>query len=290
VSPPPDVDGGLSPIVKRYADRRRELEEATANKVATAEEAGRVLAMAGDLLRRTEAVGDAARDAMLAIDRIESQAVNAYVESVDAAAERAKLARGIDDAFEAMIAGDDEADERVLYAESAEAALAARDALASVRAALAHGGADTGKLDEKLAAIDAGLAKQARLLVGLNGARRRELEALDPGEREAAWWFAARARCDFLVSLYRSNPERTRADAGQVTAPHNAAHLAVCEDCQRDVEASSLAYTPQHLTASSLWRREHGEATASEITFMDAHAKSCKDCQRALDALAVAEE
>jgi len=288
MTPPPDVDGGLSPIVKRYADRRRELEAATEKKVGTAEEAGRVLAMAGDLLRRTQAVGDAARDAMLALDRVESQAVAAYVESIDAAAERAKLVRGLDDAFEAMIAADDEADERVLYTESAEAALAARDALASVRAALACAGADTSKIDGKLVGIDAGLKKKARVLVGLNAMRRRELDALDPAERDAAWWFSARAQCDFLVSLYRQAdpPPTNRPDVGQVTAPHNAAHLAVCEDCQHDVEASSLAYTPQHVTASSLWRREHGEATQAEIAFMDTHASGCKDCQRALDALA----
>jgi hypothetical protein len=288
VTPPPDVDGDVSPIVKRYADRRRELEVATENKVTTAEEAGKVLAMAGDLLRRTEAVGDQARDAALAIDRIEAQAVQAYLDGVDAAAERAKLARGMDDAFEALLAGDDEADERVLYTESAEAALAARDALASVHAALSYAGIDATKLDGKLVEIDAGLVKRARLLVALNATRRKEAEALDPSARDAAWWFSARSQCDFLVSLYRQS--EAAQNPGQVTKPHNAAHLAVCEECQRDVEASSLAYTPHHVTASSLWRREHGQATADEIAFMDAHAKSCKDCKRALDALAVPEE
>ena len=287
MSPPPDVDGDVSPVLQRYADRRRELEAATTQKISTAAEAGRVLAMAGDLLRRSEKLGDAARDVALAIDRIEAQAVVAYVDSIDAAAEHAKLLHGMDEAFDAMLAGDDEPEERVVYTESAETALARRDALASVRAALAHAALDTTALDGKLGAIDAGLAKKARVLVGLNATRRREAEALDAAHREAAWWYSARVRCDFLVSLYRAHDE---PNAGQVTAPHNAAHLAVCEECQRDVEASSLAYTPQHVTASSLWRRQHGQATQAEVAFMDVHAKGCKDCQRALEALAQPEE
>ena len=287
MTPPPDVDGDLSPLLKGYADRRRALESATVNKVTEAADAGRVLAMAGDLLRRTQALGDSLRDATLAIDRCENQAIAAYVDSIDAEAERKKLVRGLDDAFEALIADEDEADERVLYTESAEAALASRDALASVRASLVLASLDTTKLDGKLQTIDADLKKKARVLVGLNAKRRREAEALDPAEREAAWWFSARSQCDFLISLYRPDPV---PNAGQVTQPHNAAHLAVCEACQRDVEASSLAYTPQHVTASSLWRRQHGHATGDEIAFMDSHAKGCKDCQRALDAAAQAEE
>jgi hypothetical protein len=288
VTPPPDVDGDLSPLLKRYADRRRALEAATANKVTEAADAGRILAMAGDLLRRTQALGDSLRDATLAIDRCEHQAIAAYVDSIDADAERKKLARGLDEAFEAILADESEADERVLYTESAETALAARDALASVRASLSLASLDTAKLDEKLAAIDGGLKKKARLLIGLNATRRREAEALDPAEREAAWWFSARSQCDFLLSLY----QQTAPDpnVGQITQPHNGAHLAVCEDCQRDVEASSLAYTPQHVTASSLWRREHGQATRDEVAFMDSHAKDCKDCQRALEAIAQPEE
>ncbi len=289
MTPPPDVDGDVSPIVRRYAGARRALEAATAQKITEAKDAGRVLAMAGDLLRRSQALGDALRDVTLAIDRIEVQAVHAYVESIDADAEKKKLARAMDDAFEALIAEEDEADERVLYTESAESALAARDALASVRAALSLASLDTSKLDAKLETIDAGATKRARLLVGMNAMRRRELEALDEAERAAAWWFSARAQCDFSVSLYRTPPPDPHV--GQITQPHqSAAHLAVCEDCQRDVEASSLAYTPQHVTASSLWRRQNGQATADETAFMDSHAKDCKDCQRALDALAQAEE
>jgi len=303
VSPPPDVDGDFSPeIQKRYAETRRELETSTQSTVTGAKEAGRALSLAGDLWRRRELLGDTTRDVVLAIDKIEAQAAHAYVAGVDAEGEHKKLKRALDDAFEALL---EEGEERALYIHSAEAGLSARDALASVRAALAFAGEADGaestrlatlraaktELDEKLAKIDRDLAKKARVLVGLNALRRREMGTLDATERTLAWWYSARSGCDFLVSLYRtSDGEPGKETHVDITQKHNAAHLATCEACQRDVEASSLAYTPQHLTASSLWRRQHGDATKAEIAFMDTHAKSCKDCQRALDALAQPEE
>ena len=295
MSPPPDVE---SPEIQtRYAETRRELETSTQSTVTGAKEAGKALALAGDLWRRRELLGDMTRDVVLAVDKIEAQAAQAFVAALDPAAEQKKLKRALDDAFEAIL---EEGEERALYMHSAEAGLSARDALASVSSALAFAadadGAESNRLatlraartelDDKLAKIDAGLAKKARVLVGMNALRRREMGTLDQSERPAAWWYSARSGCDFLLSLYQTK-ESERVD---ITQKHNAAHLATCEDCQRDVEASSLAYTPQHLTASSLWRRQHGEATGAELAFMDSHAKGCKDCQRALDALAVLEE
>jgi len=280
VTPPPDVDGDFPTLAERYTQHRRELDEATQTPITGAADAGRALALAGDLLRRSEALGDASRDVALALDRIEAQATHAYVESINAAAERDKLVHGLDEAFEAIL---EDGDERGLYLHSAEVALDGRDALASVRAAMIHAKLDTSKLDDKLEQVDKDLAKRARSLVALNVIRRREAATLDPIEREAAWWFSARSQCDFLVSLYRLQD----SDRVDVTQKHNASHLAVCVDCQRDVESASVAYTPQHIAASSLWRREHGQATKTEIAFMDQHAKACKDCQRSLDALAV---
>lgn len=267
-------------MAERYTQRRHELDQATQTVITGAADAGRALALAGDLLRRREALGDASRDVTLALDRIEAQATHSYVESIDAAVEHGKLARALDEAFEAIL---EDGDERTLYVHSAESALGHRDALQSVRAAMVHKSSDTTKLDEKLAQIDKDLAKRARALVAINATRRREMAALDPSERETAWWFSARSQCDFLISLYRLQ-ESERVD---ITQKHNAAHLATCESCQRDVEAASVAYTPQHIAASSLWRREHGVATATEVAHMESHARTCKDCQRALDALAV---
>jgi len=302
---PPDVDGDFSPeIQKRFAETRRELETLTQSTVTEAKEAGRVLALAGDLWRRRELLGDTTRDVVLAVDKIEAHAAQEYVAQLDPAAEHKKLTTALDEAFEAIL---EEGEERALYTQSAEAALAARDALASVRAALlfavnADGaGAESTRLtmlraastdlESKLAEIDGKLAKRARLLIGLNAMRRRENAALDVEERATAWWFSARVQCDFLISLYRpANVNSDGTERVDITQKHNAAHLATCEACQKDVEASSLAYTPKHVTASSLWRRQHGQATQTEIKFMDSHAKDCKDCQRALDALAQPEE
>ena len=135
MSPPPDLDGDVSP---RFAERRRELESATTNKVTTAADAGRVLALAGDLLRRTEALARPFWETRAWMWKSHSrksrpQAAEAFVESIDEKAEHDKLARGLEDAFEAIL---EEGEERVLYMNSAENALTARDALASVRAVM----------------------------------------------------------------------------------------------------------------------------------------------------------
>ena len=275
---PPDVD----PSADKWAQRHRELDAATQTVVTTAADAGRALALGGDLLRRRELLGDMARDVGLALDRVEAQAAQAYVDAIDAAVEHGKLKTALDEAFEALL---ETGDERVLFLHSAEKGIMSRDALESVRAAMTHQRLDTTKLTAKIMQIDGALAKQARLLIGLNATRRREAAALDPAERAGAWWFSARMQCDFLMSLFR--PDGEKDPDVNVTAKHNAAHLATCDLCQSDVEAASLAYTPQHIAASSLWRREHGIATADELAFMDSHAKDCKDCKRALEALAV---
>ncbi len=283
MSPPPDVDGDISP---RFAERRRELEAATSSKITSAAEAGRALALAGDLLRRSEALGDARMDVEIALEKVELAAAESFVESIVAKAEHQKLSRGLEDAFEALI---EDGEERVLYMNSAENALSARDALASVRASMTVSAPMSDlltKLDGKLREIDGKLPKNARLLVALNSLRRREMGSLDAAERAASWWYSARVQCDFLISLYRLQ-ETERVD---ITQKHNAAHLATCAECQRDVESASIAYTPEHVAASSLWRREHGHATAAEIAFMDAHAKTCNDCKRAMEATAVPDE
>jgi hypothetical protein len=213
---PPDVDDVSPEIQKRFAESRRELETSTQSTVTGAKEAGRVLALAGDLWRRKELLGDTTRDVVLAVDKVEAQAAQAFVASVDAEGEHKKLQRALDDAFEAIL---EEGEERALYTHSAEMALAARDALASAQAALAfalENGATAestrvatlrtvkSELDDKLAKIDRGLVKKARCLVGINQARRRETAALDQAERATSWWWSSRANCDFLVSLYRS--------------------------------------------------------------------------------------
>jgi hypothetical protein len=285
VSPPPDVDPSdpSQNGATRFAECRRMLGEATKSPVTTPEQAGLVLALAGDVLRRTQALGDASREVLEALDKVQPDAIAAWVAALDPAAERTKLQRGMDEAFEAML--EEEADERALFEQSAEVALFGRDSLASAQKAMQYKGVSTAALDAKLATLDARLPPKARLLVGLNKARRMHLAALDSDDRDAAWWFSARVACDFLVGLYRGEGE-----SGVITQKHDAAHLAVCEACQRDVEASALGYAPKHIAASSLWRRQHDKATADEIAWMNDHAQQCAACKRALEASAIAEE
>ena len=284
MTPPPDVDptDPAQSGAARFAECLRLLSEATRSPVTAPAQVGRVLALAGDALRRTQALDDASQKVGEALEKVAPEAIAAWVDALDPSAERGKLQRGMDEAFEAIL---EEGDERVLFVQSAENALFERDALASAQRAMAFKGVSTAALDQKLAAIDAGLVEKARLLVGLNEARRMHLAAIDSDDRDAAWWFSARVGCDFLAGLYRGEGE-----SGVITQKHDAAHLAVCEACQRDVEAASLGYAPKHIAASSLWRREAGEATAAEIAWMDEHARQCAACKRALDASALAEE
>jgi len=284
VTPPPDVDPAdpAQSGAARFSQCLRLLGEATKSPVTTPAQAGLALSLAGDVLRRTQALGDSSQAVSDALERIQPEAIAAWVDALDASAERTKLSRGMDEAFDALL---EEGDDRELYMQSAENALFARDSLASAHRAMELKGVSTAALDKKLGAIDAGLAKNARLLVGLNTARRMHLAAIDCEDRDAAWWFSARVGCDFLAGLYRGEGE-----SGVITQKHDAAHLAVCEACQRDVEASSLAYAPKHIAASSLFRRENGVATAAEIAWMDGHAQECAACKRALEASTVSEE
>jgi hypothetical protein len=284
VTPPPDVDPAdpTQNGAARFAQCLHALGEATRSAVTAPAQAGRVLALAGDALRRTQSLGDASQKVGEALEKVAPEAIAAWVDALDPSAERRKLLRGMDEAFEAML---EDGDERALFMQSAENALFERDSLASAQRAMAFKGVSTAALDEKLATIDAGLAKKARLLVGLNKLRRMHLAAIDSDDRDAAWWFSARSACDFLAGLYRGEGE-----SPVITQKLDAAHLAVCEACQRDVEASSIAYAPRHVAASSLWRRENGSATPSEIAWMDAHAQECAACKRAIESSKLAED
>ncbi len=284
VTPPPEIDPADPSVsgAARFSQCLRLLHEATKSPVTSAQQAGRALSLAGDLLRRTQALGDSSQEVSEALAKVQPEAIAAWVDALDPTAERAKLSRGMDEAFESML---EEGDERALFVQSAENALFERDSLASAERAMELLGVSTAALVTKLAAIDAGLKKNARLLVGLNKARRMHLEAIDSDDRAAAWWFGERGGCDFLAGLYRGEGE-----SGVITQKHDAAHLAVCEACQRDVEASAIAYAPKHIAASSLWRRQNGEATGSEIAWMDRHAQECAACKRALEASALSEE
>lgn len=248
--------------------------EKMSGPVTTPNGAGLALELAGDVLRRTKALHSMQQVATQTLEKVDGKAAAAFVQSIDVAAEKARLQQALNDAFECMLA---DPDERLMWRDRALANLAYRDRLTSIQAALVMTGNSNeavNALTEKLAQVDAGLSKKARMLVGLNEARRAELEALNAGERAAAWWFGARSRCDALASVYAGTDARD-------------AHLESCEDCKRDALAAKGSHKPAHLDADSLRRREDGTATTSENAWMDAHAKSCHSCRRAIEALGV---
>lgn len=255
----------------RFADHATKLGEIS-GPVTTAERAGVALVLAGDVMRRTRALSNLQQSAGRALEKIDAAAARAFVDSIDVAAEKQRLEQALNDAFECMLA---DPDERPTWRDRALAGLAYRDRLTSVATALTLTGNDARALTEKLAQVDAGLSKKARMLVGLNGARRAERDALDATEQAGAWWFSARSQCDRLAALYTG--EDTRSDA----------HIESCEDCRRDVKAASGASKPAHVDAESLRRREDGSASAGELMWMDSHAKSCNACKRALEALSI---
>ncbi len=262
--------------IGRFADHGNKLGQLGA--LTSAEQVGLALALAGDVLRRTKALHSLQQTANGVIEQVDSKAATAFVQAIDVVAENKRLEQALNDAFECMLTdANDSPGEQLTYRDRALANLAYRDRLTSIHAALVMTKAtDAVKaLEQKLAQVDAGLSKKARMLVGLNEARRAELDALDAGERAAAWWFASRSHCDALATIYAGD------DARKV------AHFESCEDCKRDAAAATGAHKPAHLDADSLRRKEDGSATTSENAWMDAHAKSCGACKRAIEALGV---
>ncbi len=265
----------------RLAGLRAELREASAkvrdHDGSATQQAGHILALAGDLLRRSQALGDASHDVDEALAKIGKDAAAAFVASLDPARERRSLEAAMNAAFECLLADEGEAE---ALARAAMEGLVARDRLASVDAAMAHAGLDPSPIQGVTRAVDAGLVKKARMLVALNAVRRDELGVLNTGDQEGAWWFSARARCDELRAFYLGED------------PSGAAHLASCPDCRRDVRAaaSTRAHKPDHIGPEALWRRDSGDATPAELRWMDGHLKECRACAQAVRALHDAEE
>jgi len=165
-------------------------------------------------LRRTKALHSLQQAANGVIEQVDSKAATAFVQAIDVVAEKKRLEQALNDAFECMLTdANDSPGEQLTCRDRALANLAYRDRLTSIHAALVMTKAtDAVKaLEQKLAQLDAGLSKKARMLVGLNEARRAELDALDAGERAAAWWFASRSHCDALATIYAGEPRISRA-------------------------------------------------------------------------------
>lgn len=272
MSGPDTIGPRFAAVVRKLADVVGKDEGGpVASAFGEVEAAGQVLALAGDVLRRSQAMMPHMEQAKKALAKVDAKSAAAFVAALDVATERKKLLSAMNQAFEAMIDEDEKA-----LAEPALAGLLERDRLASVLAAMTAGKLDTSALERKLGEIDQGLLGKTRMLVGLNETRRQEVNALDSGEKARAWWFSARSRCDRLRAFF----------SGQDVSGD--AHVLGCEHCKRDVGAAAMAKKPAHVDAACLERRESGTASRAELSWMDAHAKTCGSCRRAIEALAVA--
>jgi len=250
-----------------------------------------VLVAAGDLVRRSAAVGVDPGEVDAALRALTASGVHESVASLAVDGLDAQLRRAADEALESGLAETE--DEKEMWAASALEALGARDRAESANvaaqrwAALAAGGGDAevARLAERLAELDRRLQGKARSLTALNGRRRAELELLDEAHRPRAWWLGARSQCDGLLGML----------SGQV--PAGGAHLDGCPECRRDLERAKAveAPPPLHLSSEDAWRLELGQMPAAERAKFQEHAQDCLECAQVLWAMqegdkAIAEE
>lgn len=230
---------------------------------------GGALIAAGDVLRRTKALGVSMQTVKDALSGLDSQKMNDWVASLDAEAIHKRLDRGLEDAFEAILA--DEASERAEWVKEATKAILERDGLESARAAcecfisLRPGAGPHGRheaLDAKIAAVDAGLAKKAICLVGLNDFRRDELSQLDTEAQNGAWWFAARCQADALGDVIAG---RKPLDPALVTDP---------EDRKLIQRLAVMDVPPKRVDGESLWMKEIGAASKERAKWAERHLDS----------------
>lgn len=231
--------------------------------LAKGDVAGALIA-AGDVLRRTQALGVSGTVVKDALATLDSEKTNQYVASLDAEAMHGRLNRGLEDAFEALLCQDgaDDAAERAEWVKEATKAILERDGLESARAACECKSGRIEALDAKIAAVDAGLAKKAICLVGLNDFRRDELSQLDLEARDGAWWFAARCQSDALGEVIAG---RKALDPALVTDPEDRRAL------QRLV---GMDVPPKRVDGESLWLSEIGAASKERAKWAERHVDS----------------
>jgi hypothetical protein len=225
------------------------------------------LCAAGDVLRRTQVLGVDAKEIETTLSALSAERVLQVIATLDASAMHARLARGIEEAFEALLAEDPS--ERAMWEKEALEALRERDRLESMRVAFERRMGESEQLDAKIAAVDAELVKKARCLVGLNDVRREELAQLDPQAREGAWWYAARSQSDALGAVLagRKNPDP--------------AFAASAEDRKELEYLARIEVPPTRVDGESLWLKEIGAASTERSRWATRHLDA-KD-QKAAD-------
>lgn len=269
-----------------YAGRAAELSSLAAHGAALdASGVHALLVAAGDLLRRTQALGVARGDLDAALRRLPRERVSVWASRVDLERLGGAVARACDHAVLAALADGDS--ERAEHVRASFDALAERDTLESALAALARfeelTGAAAGhgrdELVRRLAALDERWRASARYLVGCNPERRAERDLLDGPTRARAWWFHERTECDALVTAL-AGP----IDAGAASRPSSESsthpHLADCPACRADVTSTAWIASPpgRHIDEDELWRLEMGGMSAAERRRIERHAARCDAC------------
>lgn len=190
---------------QKYAARLSELEalhhelEAGQRPGDGAVVVGLVLEAAGDILRRTSALGITAAAVTKPLGAITETGLRAWGDGVQVAELTARLKRAASQAVEAAIPDSPEAGEAM--AQWAVQDLQARDRLESALVALeAMARPDAKGLLSRLRAavgtVDQACRGTVVSLTALNGARRSEAALLDTGFRGAAWWYSERTGID----------------------------------------------------------------------------------------------
>lgn len=169
---------------------------------------GRLLEAAGDLLRRTRALAPDQGAVERALGRVSDAALRSWGAAVEVDEVSGRLLRAASQAVE--VALPDAPDDAATLAGWAMQGLFARDRLESVVVALERLGAlgreDAKRLAQHVRASVTSVDRRCRptvaALTTLNSQRRPEAGLLDEGERERAWWFAAKSGVehDRLVS------------------------------------------------------------------------------------------
>ena len=255
----------------------------------------RVLAAAGDLLRRTEAHPYPAHDVEQALSSMASAEVRAAVATIELRSCTQALERAASAAFEAAFA--DTPAETELYAEQAEADLMMRDraesivaaarrvvevtadaaARAELEAACAHASAC-------LAEVDASSARHMRSLTGINARRRVLLEELDASHRSRASWLSVGLDSDELLRSLAGDVAPTspsaRAAAAASSLPSFVKELAPGE---RGKPSSASVARFADADSSALFRACLGTATRAESDFVAARASHDPALREALD-------
>lgn len=163
---------------------------------------GLLLEAAGDVLRRTRALGATSATATRPLGSIPELALRSWGDGVAVLELAAKLKRAAMQAVESALPDSEESGEAM--AQWAVQDLGARDRLESALVALealaATGRKDAHALAARLRAAIGGVDKDCRCgvesLTALNGARRAEAALLDQEFRGQAWWYSERTGID----------------------------------------------------------------------------------------------